>query len=145
MAATGDFPIPPFPNPREFARPPQGDNQPHRPTPGQIGTTADRGAQRPNRRRSAAPAEPVGGDAVPEPSPGKITADPIERMTAKELLTSIGAKFAENRQKSKSKAFEIYQRDLATNSGALVMGGAVTLKELTVLLMDLESFMKSTV
>jgi hypothetical protein len=60
-------------------------------------------------------------------------------------LTRIGKDFAINRQKSKSKAFETYQRDLAENSGTLVMGGAVTLKELTVLLMDLEAYMKSTV
>lgn len=59
-------------------------------------------------------------------------------------MTRIGNDFALNRQKSKSKAFETYQRDLATNAGTLVMGGAVTLKELTVLLMDLEAFMKST-
>lgn len=71
-------------------------------------------------------------------------ASAAERQSARDLLQSIGSRFAENRQKSKSKAFEMYQRDLATNSGPLVMGGAVTLKELTVLLMDLEGFMKST-
>jgi hypothetical protein len=60
-------------------------------------------------------------------------------------LSEIGKRFAENRKKSKSKAFESYQQDLANNSGTLVMGGAVTLKELTVLLMDLEAYMKSTV
>jgi len=74
-----------------------------------------------------------------------VAVSPAEQRTAKDLLTRIGRDFAENRQKSKSKAFETYQRDLATNSGTLVMGGAVTLKELTVLLMDLEAYMKSNV
>jgi DNA topoisomerase VI subunit B len=74
-----------------------------------------------------------------------IVASPAERQTARDLLSEIGKRFAENRKKSKSKAFESYQQDLANNSGTLVMGGAVTLKELTVLLMDLEAYMKSTV
>ena len=96
-----------------------------------------RGAEREEQGRTAAVENP----AIPTVAALVTT---TERATARELLATIGTRFAENRQKSKSKAFEIYQRDLATNSGVLVMGGAVTLKELTVLLMDLEGFVKSS-
>jgi hypothetical protein len=112
-------------------------DSPHRP---EIGPDRE-AAERPRRGRPKKT-----GKA--EAEPGRVTPvaiSPAEQYAAKDLLTRIGRDFAENRQKSKSKAFETYQRDLATNSGTLVMGGAVTLKELSVLLMDLESYMKSTV
>lgn len=85
------------------------------------------------------------GWAAAVASPAATLASPAERNNARELLTTIGVEFAGNRQKSKSKAFETYQRAIATNLGTLVMGGAITMKEGTVLLMDLEAFMKSGV
>lgn len=106
------------------------------------------GVQAPRRGRGRPPknrpegTEPVRSDALPSPAQSPVS--PHDKRAALELMTRIGNDFALNRQKSKSKAFETYQRDLATNAGTLVMGGAVTLKELTVLLMDLEAFMKST-
>ena len=111
-----------------------------------IGTKARKPRQLTPRIRSAEREESgrvtsVENSAIP---PVAALASTTERQSARELLATIGQRFAENRQKSKSKAFEIYQRDLATNSGVLVMGGAVTLKELTVLLMDLEGFVKSS-
>src|ERR1700744_175540 len=109
--------------------------------PPPIGGKSTKSKGRKSPPISSARTEPVGGDAVPSPTP---TIAPQDRQSAQKLLSEIGQRFAENRQKSKSKAFELYQRDLAENSGVLVMGGAVTLKELTVLLMDLEGFMKST-
>lgn len=113
-----------------------------RPKVESIGTAAGRRAKGKVAARAKAEEKP-GGDA-PLGNPQAV-ASPAERQTARDLLSQIGKTFADNRKKSKSKAFETYQQDLANNSGVLVMGGAVTLKELTVLLMDLEAYMKSTV
>lgn len=113
-----------------------------RPKVESIGTAKRR--RGPRTLEAGADAQKKPGGAAALANPAAALASPAERQNARELLSEIGKRFAENRKKSKSKAFESYQQDLANNSGTLVMGGAVTLKELTVLLMDLEGYMKST-
>lgn len=67
-----------------------------------------------------------------------------EREAARTLMGQIGQRFSENRKKNKSSAFSEYQKDLAENMDTLVLGGAVTLKEMSILLMDLEAYIRST-
>lgn len=94
-------------------------------------------AARANRAQSG------GSDAVPNPTlPATITVPPAARADARELLSAIGKRFAKNRSLGKSDAYSQYQMELSENMSVLVMGGVLTLKELTVLLMDLESFIK---
>jgi hypothetical protein len=114
-----------------------------RPKVESIGT-AKRGRAPGKVAARAAPEEKPGGPAAVG-NPQGVVATAEERRHARDLLSQIGKTFANNRKQSKSKAFETYQHDLANNSGILVMGGAVTLKELTVLLMDLEAYMKTSV
>lgn len=69
---------------------------------------------------------------------------PEVQRQARDVLREIGLRFSENRKKAKSGAFEQYQRDLAENMDLLVMGGAMSLKEISQTLMQLEEYRKQT-
>jgi len=92
-------------------------------------------------------AEPVRG-GVPAAGPPEVAAKvggvtPAERNKAKDVLDAIGSRFAENRRKSKSEAYVIYQRDLAENAHFLIAGGLMSLKELSELFLRLEEHRKA--
>jgi len=74
----------------------------------------------------------------------RTRATAIERERAVAMFRKIGQQFNENRKKSKSSAYEQYQHDLMENASELVMGGAITLKELTAICTDLETYMRDT-
>jgi hypothetical protein len=78
--------------------------------------------------------------AVDRELPPNVT--PQDRDYAKGILESIGKEFAENRKISQSQAYEVYQRDLANNAQYLILGGVMSMKELSELLMKLEEFRK---
>jgi hypothetical protein len=65
-----------------------------------------------------------------------------DRQHAREMFHEIGATFNRNREKSKASAYEQYQRDLMAHSEELVMGEAISLKELTSIVTDLEQYMR---
>jgi hypothetical protein len=65
-----------------------------------------------------------------------------DRQHAREMFHEIGATFNKNRKKSKASAYEQYQRDLMAHSEELVMGEAISLKELTSIVTDLEQYMR---
>lgn len=73
-----------------------------------------------------------------------VDTNPEDREKAREILDDIGRRFAENRRRGKSTAFEEYQQDIANNLNYLVMGGVMNLKESSVLLMQLEDLRKQT-
>lgn len=98
---------------------------------------------RSRRDRSPLPAEDsltIHVDTNPRPS--SIPRE--DREKGKEILDEIGRRFAENRRKGKSTAYEEYQNDIAHNSQFLIAGGLLTVKELSELLMKIEEFRKST-
>ena len=91
--------------------------------------------------------EPVRG-GVPAAGPPEVATKvggvtPAERNKAKDVLDAIGSRFAENRRKSKSEAYVIYQRDLAENAHFLIAGGLMSLKELSELFLRLEEHRKA--
>ena len=69
---------------------------------------------------------------------------PEDRKNAQEILKQIGTKFAEVRGRGKSAAWEDYQRLIASNLDTLVLGGAISLKEASQLLMQVEEFRKGS-
>lgn len=85
-----------------------------------------------------------GIDAVQEPKETTQAVDPEDRDRARDLLEEIGARFAENRKKGKSTAYEEYQRDLAVNMNYLVLGGVMNLKEISQTLMQIEEYRKQS-
>ena len=91
--------------------------------------------------------QPSGG-GVPAAGPPEVAAragqvTPAERNKAKDVLDAIGNRFAENRRRSKSEAYVIYQRDLAENAHFLIAGGLMSLKELSELFLRLEEHRKA--
>lgn len=102
-------------------------------------------------RRSSEP-KPGGFDALqdgPPPEKGRLNdplnpVDPEDRARAQTILDHIGRRFAENRKKGKSNAYERYQADLAENMNHLVTGGVMNLKEVSQTIMQLEEFRKQT-
>jgi len=109
------------------------------------------------RTKGVLPAQPEGvrppqpqpsGGGVPAAGPPEVAAKvggvtPAERNKAKDVLDAIGNRFAENRRKSKSEAYVIYQRDLAENAHFLIAGGLMSLKELSELFLRLEEHRKA--
>jgi hypothetical protein len=120
-----------------------------------------RRTRRPNRTgRKSAPQpagvrpdaqRPAAGDG-PDPktlviqvdgkNPSNIKAEDREKATG--ILQEVGQRFADNRRKGKSNAYEEYQRDLAENAQFLVLGGLASVKELTELFMKIEDFRKQS-
>lgn len=76
---------------------------------------------------------------------GKSTPSEADRANARKLFRAIGKRFNENRKKSKSSAYEQYQRDLMENMDTLLLGGVIELKEITATVTNLEVFMKSDI
>lgn len=70
--------------------------------------------------------------------------NPEDRARAQTILDEIGKRFADNRKKGKSNAYERYQADLAENLNYLVAGGVMNLKEISQTIMQLEEFRKQT-
>ena len=99
-----------------------------------------------DRSRPKGSAEEVqgGSDAVQDNQGTAAPIAPEDRQRAREILDEIGAKFAENRKKGKSNAWEEYQRDLALNMNYLVLGGVMNLKEISQTLMQIEEYRKQT-
>lgn len=83
-------------------------------------------------------------DAVQDNQVSTAQIDPKDRDRARSILQIIGDKFAENRKKGKSTAYEEYQRDLAINMNYLVMGGVMNLKEISQTLMQIEEYRKQS-
>lgn len=69
-------------------------------------------------------------------------ADPAAVNRARNLFREIGARFNENRRKSKATAYERYQHDLMENMDTLVLGGVIELKEITATITNLEQYMR---
>lgn len=94
----------------------------------------------PRRVREADPLT-IRVDTAPHP-PSIVTKE--DREKARNILDEIGKRFAANRKKGKSTAYEIYQADLAENFQYLVAGGLMSVKEMSEMFMRTEEFRKAT-
>lgn len=129
--------------PREFSIVDSGASQVGRRT-GRYGAKAKPGKGGSARTQYRAPEIQGGPDAVQDRQGSPAPIKEEDRTKARDILTDIGNRFAENRKKGKSNAFEEYQRDIALNMNYLIMGGALTLKDCSQLLMQLEEYRKQT-
>lgn len=101
---------------------------------------------------SAAPRASHADEVNPEPvhptaataSTPKFVPSPAERADARRLFREIGARFNQNRKKSRTAAYAAYRHDLMENMDTLIMGGAIELKEITTVITNLEALTKET-
>lgn len=70
--------------------------------------------------------------------------NPEDRRKASTILAEIGDRFADNRKKGRSNAYETYQEDIARNLNYLIAGGLMSMKEASELFMKLEDFRKQS-
>ena len=101
----------------------------------------------PSEKRGRPRKQKPGGDDAVSDAEGKVNEpvvpiNPEDRALAQTILEQIGKRFARNREKGKSNAYERYQSDLAENLNFLVAGGVMNLKEISQTIMQLEEFRK---
>lgn len=106
------------------------------------------GDQSPKKRGRPRKSESRRYDALSDGEEGRSLNEPVvpinpeDRALAQSILEQIGKRFARNREKGKSNAYERYQADLAENLNFLVAGGVMNLKEVSQTIMQLEEFRK---
>lgn len=83
-------------------------------------------------------------DGVEDKSAPKYVPTEAERQDARRLFREIGQRFNQNRKKSKTAAYTAYRHDLMENMDTLIMGGATDLKEITVMITNLEQYTRET-
>lgn len=101
-------------------------------------TNGRRKAGRP-RGTNRAKAVPI---SVEQPSGHSV--NPEDRQKARTILAEIGDRFADNRKKGRSNAYETYQEDIARNLNYLIAGGLMSMKEASELFMKLEDFRRQS-
>lgn len=109
----------------------------------QTGEPAQSSGVRPNSKRNASRREDKGlVIQIDGKSASQVKEE--DRTKATGILQEIGQRFADNRARGKSNAYEQYQKDLAQNAQYLVLGGLASVKELTDIFMKIEDFRKQS-